>query len=195
MKLKNWDALESAARRRIERLPDDETAVLMLAEAACDRNDFAKALEILRAQVAKPKASMGVLNNYAWNGLFVSPLPGDVVDIAQRAARLTDNRNFGIVHTLASVYAEIGRVTEARKLILDMMDQIDLEEPNEPAWYVFGRIAEYYSQSDAALAAYRRTKEKEPSQRVTTNSTWALAERRARIMGAQLEPPAAGGVK
>jgi tetratricopeptide (TPR) repeat protein len=195
LKLKNWDALESAARRRIERLPDDETAVLLLAEAACDRNDFAKALEILRAQVAKPKASMGVLNNYAWNGLFVSPLPGDVVEIAQRAARLTDNKNFGIVHTLASVYAEIGRVTEARKLILEMMDQIDLEEPNGPAWYVFGRIAEYYGQSDAALAAYRRTKEKEPPQRASTNSTWALAQLRARIMGAQLEPPAGSGVK
>ena len=43
--------------------------------------------------------------------------PADMIEIGQRAARLSDNKAFSILHTLAAVYAEIGRPAEARKLI------------------------------------------------------------------------------
>jgi tetratricopeptide (TPR) repeat protein len=187
VKLNNWGALEEAAQRRVERNPDDEMAVTMRAEAAARQGNVAKSLELLRARISNPKASMGVLNNYAWTGLFLSPVPADAVEIAQRAARLSDNKNFGIVHTLASVYADMGRLSEARKLILDVMDQSDLDEPNEAAWYVFGRIAEQYGQTETALAAYARTKYKNQENVAGSTSTWALAQHRARVMGAHLE--------
>ena len=185
--LKSWDALENAARERLERNPDDEQVVMMRAVAASSRGDFAKSLELLRTRISNPKASMGLLNNYAWDGLFASPAPADMIEIGQRAARLSDNKDFSILHTLAAVYAEIGRPAEARKLILEAMDQLGLDEPNESAWYVFGRIAEQYGQTDAAVSAYKRTKQKEPGGVFDSNSTWALAERRAKVMGTSIE--------
>jgi tetratricopeptide (TPR) repeat protein len=186
-KLRNWEALESAARQRLERSPDDERAIVSQAMAATAQGNFAKSLELLRTQISNPKAQIDLLNNYAWNGLFVSPAPSDMVDIGQRAAQLTNNRNFSVLHTLASVCAEIGRPAEARKLILAAMDRIDLEEPNEAAWYVFGRIAEQYGQMDAALAAYRRVKPKKPEDPLDNDSAWALARRRAKLMGVSLD--------
>jgi tetratricopeptide (TPR) repeat protein len=187
IRLKNWDALDNAARERLERNPDDEQVVMIRAMAASSQGDFTKSLELLRTRISNPKASMGLLNNYAWDGLFVSPAPSDMIEIGQRAARLSDNKDFSILHTLAAVYAEIGRPAEARKLILEGMDEIGLDEPNEAAWYVFGRIAEQYGQTDAAVSAYKRTKQKEPGGVFDSNSTWALAERRARVMGAHIE--------
>jgi hypothetical protein len=68
------------------------------------------------------------------------------------------------------------------------MDGMDLDEPNEPAWYIFGRIAEQYGQADAALAAYAHVKPKDSEEPPhSTNSTWALARHRAQVMGAHLE--------
>jgi hypothetical protein len=52
---------------------------------------------------------------------------------------------------------------------------------------VFGRIAEQYGQTDAAVAAYQRTKPKHENEVYGSNSTWALAQRRAKAMGAKLE--------
>ena len=186
-KLRNWEAVEDAARQRLERSPNDERAIVSQAAAASAQGNFAKSLELLRTQASNPKAQIDLLNNYAWNGLFVSPAPTDMVEIGQRAARLTDNKSFSVLHTLAAVYAEIGRPAEARKLILAAMDEIGLEEPDEVSWYVFGRIAEQYGQTDAALAAYRRVRPKEPEDPLATNSTWALAQRRAKLMGASLD--------
>ncbi len=187
IKMKNWQALDDAAKQRLDKIPDDDQAVLVLAQAACAQDNFQKALQLVKPRLSNPKASIAVLNNYAWNGLYVSPVPPDVVEIAQRAARLTENKSFAVVHTLAAVYAEIGRPAEARKLLLDVMDEVDMDEPNEAAWYVFGRIAEQYGQTEAALAAYARTREKQPSDNAAGDSTWALAQRRAKLMGVDLD--------
>jgi len=185
--LKDWDAVNRAAKQRTERNPDDELVLMVEAEAAAKRGNVQESLDLLKPRISNPKAGMSLLNNYAWTGLFLSPVPADAVEIAQRAARLTENKSFGIVHTLAAVYADMGRLAEARKLILEVMDGSDLDEPNEAAWYVFGRIAEQYGQPEAALEAYRRTKPKKPEEFGASTSTWALAQHRAQVMGAHLE--------
>jgi len=65
------------------------------------------------------------------------------------------------MHTLAAIYAEQGKTSEARELILKVMDLWALDEPNSEALFVFGRIAEQYGNVDAAKrptpASTRRT--------------------------------------
>jgi tetratricopeptide (TPR) repeat protein len=188
--LKNWDAVARAAQRRLEKIPHDEPALMMLGQSAGAQGNFTQALELIKPGISNPKAGVELLNDYAWNGLFVSPPPADMVEIAQRAARVSENKNFAVVHTLAAVYAEIGRPAEARKLMLDMIDQMGMDEPNEPAWYVFGRIAEQYGQTEAALAAYERTREKDVKDNddpFSNISAWMLAQRRSKLIKASLE--------
>jgi hypothetical protein len=58
-----------------------------------------------------------------------------------------------------------------------------LEEPDNAAWYVFGRIAEQYGERDAAIADYKRV-DAPPDPRNLSDSPYLLAQRRLKILGA-----------
>ena len=66
------------------------------------------------------------------------------------------NNNSSILHTLGCVYADVGKTKEAREVLIQAMDVLNLDEPDENYWYAFGRIAEQYGERDAALANYAR---------------------------------------
>jgi len=173
--LKDWKAIEKAAHDRLANLADDLDAIEALANAAEHQGRMDLSVDIVRAALKSGKPRESLLNNYAWDALFLPKMPDDAIEMAQRAAHLTENRNFGVTHTLASVYAEVGRVGEARELMLKVMD--DNEEPESNAWYVFGRIAEQYGRGDAALSAYNRVEKDEGEEDPHPNSTYVLAQR------------------
>jgi hypothetical protein len=86
-------------------------------------------------------------------------------------------KSYAVVHTLAAIYAEHGNPQEARQLLMNIMDDYGMDEPDGSLWYVFGRIAEVYEQPQAARACYKRVdwKEKfEPDPR----TTYVLAQKR-----------------
>jgi tetratricopeptide (TPR) repeat protein/transglutaminase-like putative cysteine protease len=179
--LKDWKAIENAAKARLDRSPEDADAIEVLSDAAERQGKIDKSLNILRDALKKGEPRASLLNNYAWNALFLENLPNDAIETAQRAARLTENKNFGVTHTLASVYAEVGRVGEARQLLIQAMDQSGMDEPNSAVWYVFGRIAEQYGRWNAALTTYRKV-EKDSEGEPRPNSTYMLAQRAIRRM-------------
>ena len=82
---------------------------------------------------------------------------------------------------MASLYADVGKTTEARQVLLQAMDVGGLEEPNEESWYVFGRIAEQFGVHDAATADYRRLKAPEAGD-ASPVSTYLLAQRRLKAL-------------
>jgi len=173
-KLKDWKAMEKSANERLARDPNDVGAIEQLANVQEIRGNMEKARQILRSGLEKGKPSAELWNNYAWSGLFLDRLPDDTVDAAQRANRLTENKSFPSMHTLASVYAEVGRVGESHELVIKLLDVGQLDEPNEAVWYVVGRIAEQYGRNDAALSAYQRLeKDEDPF----PTSTYLLAQR------------------
>jgi tetratricopeptide (TPR) repeat protein len=173
--LKDWGAVEKASKERLDRNPDDTDAVAMLADNAERQGHMEVSLAILREALKQLEPKAPLLNNYAWNALFVSHMPDDAMDAAQHAARLTENKDFGVMHTLASVYAEVGRVGEARQLMIHLLDENNVDEPNSVVWYVFGRIAEQYGRNQAAVNAYKRV-EKDDDDEPRPNSTYKLAQ-------------------
>ena len=60
------------------------------------------------------------------------------------------------LHTLGCVYAELGKTKQAREVLVEAMDKMDLTEPDPNYWYAFGRIAEQDGEPDSALADYAR---------------------------------------
>jgi tetratricopeptide (TPR) repeat protein len=181
---KDWDSIRNAAQQRLDRTPGDGDALEVLSDISERQGQLDKSIALLGAAFkekrGEPRASL--LNNYAWNSLFLTKLPDDAVEAAQRAARITENRDFGIIHTLASLYAEIGRVGEARKLLVQAMDDSGLEQPNSAVWYVFGRINEDYGQIGAARIAYQRV-EAPDGETPRPNSTYALTQRALKRIG------------
>jgi tetratricopeptide (TPR) repeat protein len=166
---------------RLKRLPDDMTAIRSLALHDEMINRFPEAMLRIRPYVDNGKATASDLNRYAWDALFLPGVGQDAIEAAQRANSLTGNKNSAILHTLACLYAETGKTSEARELLLQTIDEANLEEPNGAIWYGFARIAEQYGENDAALADYKRVDLPEESEPLPV-STYALAQNRMKAL-------------
>lgn len=57
-----------------------------------------------------------------------------------------------------------------------------VDDPEDPDWYVFGRIAESYGLNREAAALYRRL-ERPKSELAIPSSSYALAQRRLKALG------------
>jgi tetratricopeptide (TPR) repeat protein len=119
----------------------------------------------------------------AWDALFTGKVTDDDVATAVKATQLQKDAP-DILHTLACLYAEIGKTKEAHDLLLRAMDDWNLDEPNDEVWYVLGRIAEQYGEREIAIADYRKLKKPKEILAIPT-STWRLAQMRLKAMGAE----------
>jgi len=59
-----------------------------------------------------------------------------------------------------------------------------MEKPNEPCWYVFGRIAEQFGLFDVARDYYGKL-QRPKSDRSLAFSNWSLAQKRLAAMKAK----------
>jgi hypothetical protein len=64
------------------------------------------------------------------------------------------------LHTLATVYAEKGRVKEAQQLLAQSVAVSAGDRPGPEDWYVVGRLAEQCGITDYARVAYGRAEDK-----------------------------------
>jgi tetratricopeptide (TPR) repeat protein len=182
-KLKRWEECEKAAEERLKRLPDDRDAIRVQMTLAAEKGDIEEAQQFGRKLVTLGKATPVDLNNLAWCALVSGRVDEDAIQIAQRAVLSSHSASPAALHTLASLYAEVGKTTEARQVLLQAMDVEGLEEPDEKSWYVFGRITEQFGVFDAAAAEYRKLKP--PKEDIASpSSTYLLAQRRLKVLDA-----------
>jgi tetratricopeptide (TPR) repeat protein len=172
----DWTGWEKAVAARQARLPDDLTAVRSAASLADASGDFVKARSILRGLIDSGRAELGDVNNYSWYALFTGKVSDEDVRVLEHsiAARTTDP-GFDSLHTLACLYAQVGKGKEARELLLKAMDSAGYEEPDSAIWLGFGSIAEQYGLPDTALADYRRVQK--PEGFMYPSSNYQLAHR------------------
>jgi tetratricopeptide (TPR) repeat protein len=187
--LKQWSDWQTAAQARLTRRPNDPEALRSLARNATEQHKFTQARQYMVQLQTAGKADASDLNSLAWDSLFEPNVDQAAIDAAQQGNMLTQNNNFSIMHTLACVYAENGRTKEAREVILNGMKAGNLIEPNDAAWYVFGRIDEQFGQLDAAAQAYRKVEK--PEGYIGADDTWVLAQQRLAIIAAHPAAPVA----
>lgn len=186
--LGRYDEAQALADARLKLLDGDADALLMKMEVDGYRGNFAAAIGWAQKLIDKGKENGGVLNNIAWYALFTGKVTDADIATATKATQMSKD-NPGVLHTLACVYAEAGRTKEARDLILRVMDESNLDEPDDNVWYVFARIAEQYGEREIAIADYRKL-EKPKHPLMIPTSTYRLAQMRLKAMGAK---PAANG--
>jgi tetratricopeptide (TPR) repeat protein/transglutaminase-like putative cysteine protease len=176
---------DQLAQERLKKTPDDIDALRALVLNASFHEDYALAHERGLKIVAAGKAEPGDLNELAWHALFTGNVTSDDVDNAIKAAQLSTTKTAEL-HTLGSVYAEIGKIKEAHEVLIQSMDLLALDEPDSNYWYAFGRIAEQYGEHEAALADYARvTKPQEAIQ--IPSSSYRLAQNRLKALGSSPE--------
>lgn len=178
----SWEAL---AKDRLTRLPDDVDAIRSLAQLESARGDSRRSISQRARLVDIGKAEVGDFNNLAWQELFDGNVTSKGLEYGQQGSMLAKQQNAPLLHTMAAVYAETGKTTEAREMILKAMDQWGLEEPDSSSWYVFGRIAEQYGMLDDAVTAYKKV-EKPDFDWEVPGSTYQLATRRLAVIASSV---------
>jgi len=173
--LKDADALERLARRALEKDPQSQIGQIALSESALLREDIPKVLDILAGILRGPAPTPTLFNNAAWYALVLGRVDEEALRWAQEAAQRGDYQDRFILHTLASIYAELGRPQEAYRVLLQGMEATQ-EPPDFADWYVLGRLAEQYGLPEAARRYYERARSLDSER--TAYSIWALAGRR-----------------
>lgn len=180
----DWETLVGSLRATH---PDELDYIRSSARLATYRGEFAKARELIKGIVDKGQASTEDLNLYAWFALDLpTPIDQEAIDTAIRAVDLSKN-SFAIQHTLGCVYAQAGKTTQARELLLKSMDDGHVEQPNSEIWFGFGLIAEQYGVFDAAEKMFTRV---EKPKIEYPGSSYALAQEHL----AKLKQPRSGGM-
>jgi transglutaminase-like putative cysteine protease/tetratricopeptide (TPR) repeat protein len=168
------------AQERLRRNPGDVEALRQMELDANAREDYSKARDIAREIVKEGKGTASELNQIAWYSLFTGKVTDSDIDAALKAAQLSNNA-WGILHTLGCLYAEVGKLNEAREVLVQAMDSANLDDPDSSFWYSFGRIAEQGGERDLALADYTRvTIPKNPLE--LPGSSYELAQIRLRAL-------------
>lgn len=167
---------DSLARDRLNRIPGDIDAQRALEVDAVAQDNYNLAHELGLKVIASENAQASDFNEVAWLSLFTGKTGKDDLSYAIKAAQISDN-SFAELHTLASVYAELGDPRKAGELLVQAMDQADLNEPDTESWYLLGRIAEAYGEVDIGAADYHRVeKPKLPLPFNLATSTFKLAQ-------------------
>ena len=170
------------AEEMTKRLPDDTDVKRAFIFTAVAREDYAKAHELGRQLMDAGKAEGSDMNGVAWNALFTGRVNRDDLEAATKSAQATQNNNANVLHTLGCVYAELGKTKEAREILIQAMDQLNLDEPESNYWYGLGRIAEQYGEIAVATADYKQVKKPEKPAQVP-GSSYRLAQNRLAAMG------------
>jgi tetratricopeptide (TPR) repeat protein len=184
IQLKEWKEAEDAVRDRLVVESDNLAARRLSARLLAAKGDFDQSLAELRKVSEDARATPEDLNLFAWSALFVSKVPADAMEAAERANSVTHDRQFGILHTLACLYAEVGKTVEARALLNKALETSHLAEPNDQLWYGYGRLAELYGQPDAAVAMYKRVEAPENLQAIDAFATYKLVQTRMNQLAA-----------
>jgi tetratricopeptide (TPR) repeat protein len=154
--LGRWDEVAAAAGQRLQRSADDPKALAALALAAQGRGDYDATEQLLRRLAENGKATPAQLNQLAWLLLVRGRAGDEAIELAQRANSHSGYKSYPALHTLASLYAEVGKTAEAYKVILQALEAKDNGAPSASDWYVLGRLAEQYGLPDTARRLYAR---------------------------------------
>jgi transglutaminase-like putative cysteine protease/tetratricopeptide (TPR) repeat protein len=184
---KNMEA-DALAEDWLKKFPDDADGWMQLVNNALVREDYVRAHDLGLKIVHDGKANYSDLNRFSWFSIFAGMVGDEDISNAAKAAQDSQNAAY-ILHTLGCLYAEVGKVKEAREVLIQAMDKAGLDEPNDAYWYAFGRIAEQYGENEVARADYERVKK--PKYDISLpGSSYRLAQNRLKAMndGAAKKP-------
>ncbi|HEV2102436.1 MAG TPA: DUF3857 domain-containing protein [Candidatus Acidoferrum sp.] len=175
-----FDEAERVARERINHFPNEPDGLRRRAFIAVDRGDYQAAHDLGKQLVESGKGDAWDMNNLVWQGLYTGKISSSDLEYAVRAAELS-NKASGILHTLGCAYAELGKTKEARDVLLQAMDKLNFDEPDDNYWYAFGRIAEQYGEQKIAAEDYHKVEKPEYDSQIPS-SAYKLAQMRLAAM-------------
>jgi tetratricopeptide (TPR) repeat protein len=183
------DAGRTLIDTNLPRFEHNAAALRPVGNIAMSYDDVDRSSAISRQLIDSGRSDISDYNQIAWGDLMQGTVTDASLEVANRGVQKAGNAPVsGLLHTVAAVYAVLGKETEARATILQRMQLDRSDEPTEADWYVFGLIAEQYGLHDDAASMYRRLKRPGTDLGIGASS-YALAQRQ--LKGITVAPESA----
>ena len=134
------------------------------------------------------KATAMSYNLMGWDAVLAHAVPPETLEAVQHAATSNAN-NAPLLHTLAMMYAEVGKGREARSMAAQAMANWGLTEPNSEIWLIYGRIAEDYGLTEEARSAYRKVEPPTYKALIPDSTSFAIAQERLKLLAQPRRTP------
>jgi tetratricopeptide (TPR) repeat protein len=175
-RLARFGEADQLVQEMSKRLPDYVEIQREFISNAVMREDYKSAHQLGDQLVTSGEAEASDLNGLAWNVLFFGTPGKEDLDAATRSVQMAPG-NFGSLDTLSCVYAAMGKTKEAREVLIQAMDALKLDEPEDNSWYALGRIAEQYGETAVGSADYRHVNKPKKAVEIP-GSSYRLAQLR-----------------
>ncbi|HSR70404.1 MAG TPA: DUF3857 domain-containing protein [Acidobacteriota bacterium] len=160
--------------------PRDADLLRISATLYMHEGKFEEALRIHRQIIERGDAVAGDFNNLAWLKLVQGEVDQEALNWGQRAVQ--GGGNYASLHTLASLYADQGAVSEAHSLLLQARDKDFLRDLAPSDWFVLGQIAEHLDLPQVARDYYSKVEQEDE---ISAVSTYRLAQRRLQALSTE----------
>jgi len=144
------------AQAHLERKPSQIDVRRILSGLRARAGDFDGAAREGEELLGLPRSNAIDVNNAAWHRMVAGRLDERTLSLAQSAVDGTGRMEASTLNTLGTVYAEMGRASEARAVVLEAMDRTESAEPDPSDWYIVGRLLEGFGLISDAREAYRK---------------------------------------
>jgi tetratricopeptide (TPR) repeat protein/transglutaminase-like putative cysteine protease len=177
--LKDYLQLKAHATKELDVARDDELGEVYrsVSDADAALGNVKEARATLGKLIELGRADAQTYGNYAWYDLVLGSVTDRTLEYASRAVQMTDFGTVNLLHTLAAVYAELGKTEEAKQTLDKLFELRPGKTPAAVDFYVIGRLAESFALVPIAQKSYQRvSKPKEDG----PTSTYRLAQARLR---------------
>jgi len=176
--LARYDDFTKRIERQLKTSEPADVPVLKarLADAREEQRKFGEARRLYQEVIDSGKAMPGHYNNNAWLGLFLGATSKDV-ELAEKAVELDGGA--GRLHTLACLYADLGRLDDARRTLERLLAFREGQRPEPIDWFIIGRMAQELGLIQMARESYAKVQKPE---RADPTSTYALAQNRLKSL-------------
>ena len=177
--LKRYDEAIALGKAHLTKNPDHLLIKRQLAAVLVAKGAFDDARQVSEEIAKSPEANAEDLNTAAWFALIAGKADEASAEQALQGVNASSRKEYGVLHTLAAVYAETSKLDEARSVLMEAIDLEPDQTPGPEDWYVIGRLLESYDLIADAKAAYKKAEREKPS----PGSSTFLARQRLEKLG------------
>ena len=167
---------DSLVRSRLAAKQKDRDLSRLLATRLASSGRYAEAVKTLDAVLDYGDAEITDYNSYAWYSLYMGTLDANLIAKRQIIQRLMQGGS-GILHTLACVLADSGRILEAQEVFGKYLERRGNRDPDSATWLAYGILAQRFGLTDTAVYALQKvTLERGYEKEYPGVSSWTLAQ-------------------
>jgi tetratricopeptide (TPR) repeat protein len=153
--------------------PDDPTGLRLSTALSLRAGEYEEAERAFARLAELGRSELTDLNNRAWNAALRGAVDDPALEWGRQSAQEGVGRTANL-HTLATLYAEKGRVKEAMQVLGQSLAASAEDEVRPHDWYVVGRLAEHCGLPEVARQTYTRAADQKETR---LDSTAVLARR------------------